>query len=210
MTARLALSLLTLALAAVIGCSSTPVTDGRGPLDEAETTDKADPADPADPTHPRGQQPAATAEPVPVRVVDKAEYDALIAEHVGKVIVVDFWATWCEPCKERFPHMVELAAQFPAEDVVFLSVSLDETSDQQQVERQLGQFGAGEMINLLSELDPTSAFEAYDIRAGIPNYKLYDRSGDVRYEFALQQDDKLNLLSADELDAKLRELLVAE
>ena len=39
---------------------------------------------------------------------------------------------------------------------------------------------------LLTELDAATAFDAYDIRAGIPNYKLYDRQGKLRHQFALQ------------------------
>jgi len=44
----------------------------------------------------------------------------------GKVVLLDFWATWCGPCREALPHMQKIAKQFEGEPLVVLSVSLDE------------------------------------------------------------------------------------
>ncbi len=44
----------------------------------------------------------------------------------GKVVLIDFWATWCEPCREALPHMKEIAKKFDGQPLVILSVSLDE------------------------------------------------------------------------------------
>ncbi len=43
----------------------------------------------------------------------------------GKVVLVDFWATWCGPCREALPHMKEIARKFQGQPLVILSVSLD-------------------------------------------------------------------------------------
>lgn len=43
----------------------------------------------------------------------------------GKVVLVDFWATWCGPCREALPHMKQLAKKFEGQPLVLLSVSLD-------------------------------------------------------------------------------------
>jgi thiol-disulfide isomerase/thioredoxin len=48
----------------------------------------------------------------------------------GKVVLLDFWATWCGPCREALPHMREIAKKFDGEPLVLMSVSLD--SDQQK------------------------------------------------------------------------------
>lgn len=43
----------------------------------------------------------------------------------GKVVLIDFWATWCGPCREALPHMREIAKKFQGQPLVILSVSLD-------------------------------------------------------------------------------------
>ncbi len=48
----------------------------------------------------------------------------------GKVVLLDFWATWCEPCREALPHMREISKKFQGEPLVIVSVSLD--SDEQK------------------------------------------------------------------------------
>ena len=44
----------------------------------------------------------------------------------GKVVLIDFWATWCGPCREAMPHMKELARKFQGQPLVVLSISLDD------------------------------------------------------------------------------------
>src|SRR5438477_521444 len=59
------------------------------------------------------------------------KYDELMKEigrRRGKVVVVDLWATWCEPCREEFPHFVELHRTYAAE-VSCVAVSLDRAKD---------------------------------------------------------------------------------
>ena len=48
----------------------------------------------------------------------------------GKVVVIDFWATWCGPCIAEMPHMKELYAQYKDKGVEFLGISLDQPEDQ--------------------------------------------------------------------------------
>jgi thiol-disulfide isomerase/thioredoxin len=43
----------------------------------------------------------------------------------GKVVLLDFWATWCGPCREALPHMKEIAKKFEGQPLVVLSISLD-------------------------------------------------------------------------------------
>lgn len=79
-------------------------------------------------------QPAATTPaappPVPsgsVTLVDAdiTALDAVMNERKGKVILVDFWAKWCPPCRARFPHFVDTHNKFAAKGLVCISVSLD-------------------------------------------------------------------------------------
>jgi thiol-disulfide isomerase/thioredoxin len=44
----------------------------------------------------------------------------------GKVVLIDFWATWCGPCREALPHMKQIAQRFQGQPLVIISVSLDQ------------------------------------------------------------------------------------
>jgi len=54
----------------------------------------------------------------------------------GKVVLLDFWATWCAPCREALPHLQRVAKKFQGEPLVILSVSLD--SDEQKWKEFIG------------------------------------------------------------------------
>ncbi len=66
----------------------------------------------------------ATAEPVKhLRPDDYAR--RIVAPRKGRVLLVNFWATWCEPCREEMPALVAAAKKFPSRDLAVVLVSLD-------------------------------------------------------------------------------------
>ena len=52
-----------------------------------------------------------------------------IEAHKGKIVVVDVWANFCQPCKEKFPHIVKLHNDLAEQGVVFISLSVDDLDD---------------------------------------------------------------------------------
>jgi thiol-disulfide isomerase/thioredoxin len=70
---------------------------------------------------------AAAAEDAPL--IDLDGYNQVIAKYRGKPLVVNFWATWCQPCRSEFPMLVELAKQFAPQGLVVVGVSLDDNAD---------------------------------------------------------------------------------
>jgi thiol-disulfide isomerase/thioredoxin len=70
-----------------------------------------------------GTPPPPPAAPAPVNpVLDDAKLVALVREPPGKTRIVNFWATWCEPCVAELPEFGKLAAAHPEVDVVLLNV----------------------------------------------------------------------------------------
>lgn len=49
-----------------------------------------------------------------------------LSEHLGKVVVIDVWATWCAPCRAELPHLLKLEKEMKGRNVVFIGYSIDE------------------------------------------------------------------------------------
>lgn len=54
---------------------------------------------------------------------NRNEFD--IADHAGKVVVLDFWASWCGPCRRSFPWLNEMHARYESEGLLIIGVNLD-------------------------------------------------------------------------------------
>jgi peroxiredoxin len=93
----------------------------------------------------------------------------------GKVVIIDFWAQWCEPCKRELPQLDKLAKEFAGKNVVVLAVNLDKSKDNaQKLARELG-------LSLPVLLDPAGSVAAtYDLPK-MPTSFLVDKKGIVRF-----------------------------
>lgn len=79
----------------------------------------------------KSAKPATTDLPL----IDLAGYNQVLAKYRGKPLVVTFWATWCEPCREEFPLLVQLQKQYAPQGLAIFGVSLDDDSDMNLVRR---------------------------------------------------------------------------
>ncbi|MFT5093389.1 MAG: thiol-disulfide isomerase/thioredoxin [Porticoccaceae bacterium] len=127
--------------------------------------------------------PSADAANVTLRAVTPEEFQATIAQHAGKVVFVDFWATWCVPCRKAFPHTVELAAKHP-DDLAVISMSFDDPDAYEDALTFLKEQNAT-FENLSCSLGGgDESFTAYEIGdAGLPYFRLYDRKGELVHVF---------------------------
>jgi thiol-disulfide isomerase/thioredoxin len=60
--------------------------------------------------------------------IDLAGYNKLLADHRGKPLLVTFWATWCEPCRDEYPLVNQLARDYASKGLVVLGVDMDDDS----------------------------------------------------------------------------------
>lgn len=80
----------------------------------------------------KAQAAAETAAPVVVRELDQPGLKKLLERGVGKEarpLLVNFWATWCEPCREEFPDLVTIEAEYSQRGLDVIFISLDDPSD---------------------------------------------------------------------------------
>jgi thiol-disulfide isomerase/thioredoxin len=151
----------------------------------------------------------APADAISVRVVDADEYQQTLARLRGKVVLVDFWATWCGPCVKQFPHTVSLERKYKDRGLAAISVSLDEPSDEPQV-RDFLQKQNAHFNNLISKYGAgTESIEAFGLPGPVPCYRIYDRSGELRREFAVDPSAERQFTPKD-IEAAVTELLGAE
>ena len=117
----------------------------------------------------------------------------------GKILVVDFWASWCAPCKASFPALGKIAADYAAREVVLIGVSVDENP---------AAYAA--FVKKQSPLFPTLhdarqiLVRAVQVPA-MPSTYLIDRQGRVRSVHAGYHGDLSDRQLRAELDALLAE-----
>lgn len=153
---------------------------------------------------------SSEAAEVSVTIVDRKGYDQAIAEHKGKVVLVDYWATWCTECVEQFPHTVALSKQYSTDKLAVVSISFDDPDVKDSVIGYLTKQGA-HFDNLLCETGAsTASMDAFEIDGGLPWYVLYDRDGKVAYRFSDAASDPEKVEPTDQIDIRVRELVAAE
>ena len=72
---------------------------------------------------------AQTPAPKDPALIDTQGYQKLLEQYKGKPLLVTFWATWCEPCRDEYPMLNELAKQYAPQGLKVVGVSLDQDGD---------------------------------------------------------------------------------
>jgi thiol-disulfide isomerase/thioredoxin len=178
-----------------------------GKIDEAKTcfSQCATLAKPSDPARLRAQHFAddptlslkKQAPAFEVTALDGARFN--LDAMGGRVVLIDFWATWCGPCNEELPHVKKIAKEFAGEPLVILSVSWDDDDAKWQ------QFIQKNEMTWMQYRDPNHALSnAFGVNA-IPHYFVIDTDGGLTTELVGSGSDvegKLKKLVAKAHDAQ--------
>ena len=98
----------------------------------------------------------------------------------GKVVLLDFWATWCGPCLSSFPKMQELVNEFENENVEFLFINSWESEERAEINEKVVKLLEDEGYNFNVLFDYTDeVITSYKVR-GIPSRILIDKDGNMR------------------------------
>lgn len=119
-----------------------------------------------------------------------------LQEQRGKVVLVNFWATWCGPCRKEMPHLNRIADKYKSSGLVLLGVNIDEDV------RNAAEVAGKLKVSFPVLLDTDKAVsKIYDLNS-MPSTMVIDRSGKVRYVHRGYQDGY-----EDTYDQQIRELL---
>ena len=112
----------------------------------------------------------------PFKLPDTTGKMHALSDYRGKIVYIDFWATWCGPCKGEIPYMTKLEEEYASNpDIVFISVSVDKEADKQKwmdMVKEKGMKG----IQLFTSNLKSQVSEPYHIDA-IPRFVLIGRDG---------------------------------
>jgi thiol-disulfide isomerase/thioredoxin len=89
----------------------------------------------------------------------------------GKVVVVDFWASWCKPCRQSIPWLNQLRARYAAQELVIIGVNVD--ADRAEADR----FQREVPIDFDVVYDPQGALATQFKVQGMPSTFVFDRAG---------------------------------
>ena len=136
-------------------------------------------------TNGAGKSPKPVAETITVKDVDHAGLAALLKRDNARPLLVNFWATWCEPCRDEFPDLVEIDSEYRARGLDFITVSLDDIAEiKTEVPKFLQQMRATMPAYLLNVSDPEPSIKAVDPGWGgaLPATVLYDKNGQIVFK----------------------------
>ena len=138
-------------------------------------------APPSAPSPPNG---AAAASAPNIRQIDLDGLKKLLQrdDKDARPLLVNFWATWCDPCREEFPDLVKIDEDYRTKNLNFVAISLDEVSEiNTEVPKFLKEMKATMQVVLLNVPDPEPAIKAVDATwtGQLPATFLYDKDGKV-------------------------------
>lgn len=123
---------------------------------------------------------------MPMRLLG-AQSPELLSPLAGKVVLVDFWASWCVPCRRSFPWMNAMQRKYGSDGLVILAVNLD--NDREQAERFLADYPATFRVHYDEDRSLARDFEV----SAMPSSFVVGRDGLVRaqhrgFRSSMEQD----------------------
>jgi thiol-disulfide isomerase/thioredoxin len=94
----------------------------------------------------------------------------------GQIVVLNFWATWCAPCREELPRLSQLAQSYVGKNVHFVAVSIDESKDRTKIQPTLQHENVSLETWIGATTDTMSSFGLGDI---VPGTVIVDEKGEI-------------------------------
>jgi thiol-disulfide isomerase/thioredoxin len=176
---------------------------GDPPANTAADSKSAPPAAASATPQPSSNVAPASTELVPIT---HARWQEKLRSYAPDIVVVDFWATWCTPCIERFPKMIAMAERYRGRGVRFVSMCMEDRDDRPAVagaERFLSE-KRSPLDDFLLDEPLLDGFEDFGLLS-VPAVYVYDRSGTLHTR--LTADDPRRQFDESDVESAVEELL---
>ena len=124
-----------------------------------------------------GSRPPRIGSTAPDFTVQDSERSIQLSQFRGQVVVLNFWATWCAPCVEEMPSLVEMQRRMRPKGITVVAVSMDVDQNAYR------QFIRDHNVNLLTVRDPGQKSNALYGTFKFPETYIVDRNGIMRRKF---------------------------
>lgn len=102
-----------------------------------------------------------------------------LTDYKGKILVIDFWATWCGVCIQNLPLYAELASQYENDPrIAFITISIDSRDAFKKWMYSLPRYNLLKLTNLISPADGSDFANTFHVR-GVPRYVIIDGEGKI-------------------------------
>ena len=180
-------------------CFSTLSCGPKEPIDNGDTTGKAH-IIPIEKARDAGSwELPIVANPGDYGIQDKVKIDEFVKRSDVKLVMVDFWATWCEPCKQEMPHLQKIYDKYKDQGLAVLVITIDSNK---QLEPLILKDVAKLGVTYPIPWDMKSEVKAFYGINSIPVTYLIDKNGKIRYEHS-----GFTLEDVANLEASAKELL---
>jgi len=111
--------------------------------------------------------------------IDEVGFQKLVQANKGKVVIYDFWATWCAPCRAELPELIKLEKKLHARGFVLVTISADEPEDDARAAKVMEQAGAPRPAyrKAANKDEDFINFVDRNWSGALPAVFLYDRNG---------------------------------
>jgi thiol-disulfide isomerase/thioredoxin len=153
---------------------------------------------PANAAMPGSRQDHFVGVPAPdfeLKVLDTKDKTLKLSDFKGKAVLVNFWATWCEPCKVEMPWLVDLQKKYGSDGLQIVGIAMDDTD-----EKTIASFTHKMGINYPIVMGTEKVADLYGGIDGMPTLFFVDRSGKI-------VDHELGLRSMDVIENNVKKSL---
>lgn len=124
-----------------------------------------------------------------------------LSSYRGKIVILDMWATWCNPCRSQMTELKKIYDRYTRNEVEIFSIDIDTSETLQQIQnfREAFKNQEGIELNWIFGKDDGSIWQKYMMNGGIPTLCIFDQKGNLYFQEEGAKDATILTQKIDDL-----------